>query len=463
MSQETRKRPVFFDTKALAGRLFMLAGLWVLLALTAGGFVLSNIFEDFVEENFDQRLDQTIASLVGFSVPNEKGVIEIDRPLADQLFEEPYSGWYWQISATGIESVRSRSLWDFEFSREAMQEGNDGDSFITSGPDSQSLKVKTQLISFPESDKQYQFIVAGNIDEIRQQVARFERILFWSFAGLGLGLLAAMMLQVGIGLKPLRRIRKELAAVRSGNFRRLGHEYPAEVLPLVEEVNGVLDYNETLVDRARTQVGNLAHALKTPLSILVNESDHLEDSKFKAIVERQSQSIQMHVDHYLARARVMGRSRVLGVTTELDPAMDALMRVIPKMHKKKQFQIINNVPKGISVQAERQDVDELLGNILDNAAKWTKDLIQIDGTIIHENGKSFVNLSIQDNGPGVADDKIMQILERGKRLDETVPGSGLGMSIVHDILDLMGGRLSLTQADIGGLCVSMLIPVRTFS
>ncbi len=460
MAKSEKNIPVFFNNQALAGRLFMLAGLWVLLALTAGGFVLSNIFRDFVEENFDQRMDQTLVTLIGASVPNQDNIIQLNRPLADQLFEEPYSGWYWQISGPNIEPVRSRSLWDYEFSNSQLEDGDDGSSFDIIGPDDQELRVLTQSVTFPESEMEYRFIVAGNIEEINQQVGRFDRILFWSFGGLGIGLLTAMILQVGFGLRPLRLIQKELTAIRSGRYRRLGRKYPAEVLPLVDEVNDVLDYNETLVERARTQVGNLAHALKTPLAVLVNESDSSKDSRLKSIVEKQSHSIQTHVDHYLARARVMGRSRVLGVTTPLDPAVDAILRVIPKMHKNKSLNIINELPKGFDVFAERQDVDELLGNILDNAAKWTKDSIKISGHYELGEAKNFLELVIEDNGPGVDLNKIPQILERGKRLDETVPGSGLGMSIVQDIIDLMGGSIQLSKSDMGGLKVAMRIPAQ---
>lgn len=462
--------PLWLSPKSLAGRLLWLSGLWTILALSAGGIILSAVFKDSVEQGFNDRLEQTLIAMVGATEVRNDGVLDFTKPLADQQFEEPYSGRYWQISSKDITPLRSRSLWDFEIPPRLNTPALSSLLYEINGPDNQTIRIFSQDITLADDERNYRYMVAGDLAELNAQIDRFDQILLWSLGAMGLGLLTAMILQVTVGLKPLGRVKRALAAIRSGKESRLKTDYPPEMMPLVNEVNAVLDYNKDLVERARTQVGNLAHALKTPLSVITNECGEGDHKGLAKVVDKQTREIRRHVDHYLTHARIMGRSNIIGIQTHVRPVVDGITRSIKKIYPDKGFSFAVNVDESIYVQIDRQDLNEILGNLMDNAAIWTKDRITILAKVINHNSASandnnsatpMVCIEISDNGCGVSDDELSFIIKRGKRLDETKPGSGLGLSIVKDIVEMSGGTLSLSHATEGGLKVSLILPGST--
>lgn len=443
--------------QSLAARALIAAGVWVAAALVVGGVMLSLLFRDTVERNFDARLAMLLDNLIGAATVQEDGIVSLYRSMMDPRFDRPYSGWYWQISAEGSEPFRSRSLWDQELGL-ADQESHGGPRvFETAGPEAQVLRVIERDIRLPGSDDVYHFAVAGDVSELKAQIADFNQTLAWWLAILGAILLLTMAIQVRFGLRPLRRIGEALSDIRSGRARRLEGSVPREIAPLARELNALLDHNEAVVDRARRHVGNLAHALKTPLSVLGNEArakSGNEDTRLARLVEEQTAIMGRHVDHHLTRARAAARGRVIGARTPVRPAIESLVRVMERLHAERNINFDVSADAGLAFRGERQDLDDMLGNLMDNAGKWARTQVRV--TVEGESDTLVV--TVEDDGPGIDEAVREQVFDRGARLDETVPGSGLGLAIVRDLAELCGGSVALKQAEIGGLRAELRLP-----
>jgi len=448
------------NPRSLAGRLLIISMLWLFVALTVGGMLLSAAFRDHVETETDDRLSQAMDSMIGASDFAEDGRIIFSRPLSDQRFNEPYSGWYWQISAPGVESLRSRSLWDQELEVAYGGSGLPRRIFEAPGPEGQVLRVLEREVLLPGTDRTLTFMVATDVGEMLGHISRFNRIIKWSLGALGLGILVAMVLQVAFGLSPLRNMTANLSSILEGDRKRLPKDCPPEIKPLVDEMNAVLDQNETLVERARTQMGNLAHSLKTPLSVISNEIASGKRTRFSDLVEKQTMIIRRNVDHQLARARALGHSRHIKARTEVEVSIINVGRTIQRLYKKRNLEMKVEIEPGLMFQGEKQDLEEILGNLLDNAAKWAKSKIQVTAKSRRRNGNpTSLLLTIDDDGPGVERSHRPSLYKRGKRMDEGVPGSGLGLAIVRDIAQIYGGGVHLKRSKLGGLKVEVSLPV----
>lgn len=447
------------NSKSLTGRLLIASSLWVLLGLAAGGFLLSSAFQDHVETEMDARLRQILDSMVGVSDLDAEGNIFFTRPLNDQRFNEPYSGWYWQVSSNGRENFRSRSLWDQELAVNLGLGAFPDRIEQTNGPEDQEIRVLERDITLPGTNVPFRFMVAGDAAEMKAHIADFNQIVMWSLGALGFGILVALFLQVVYGLSPLKDVQKGLSDIREGNRKRLPRDCPPEIMPLVEEVNAVLKQNETLVERAKIQMGNLAHSLKTPLAVIANELPATKGSKFGKVVEGQTRIIRRQVDYQLARARAIGHSRHIKVKTDVEESIINVGRTIQRIYKEKDLSLKVEIEPGIAFQGERQDLEEILGNLLDNAAKWAKSQIFVTAKCRMRGGvPAFVVITIEDDGPGVSKSQRPSLYKRGKRLDEDVPGSGLGLAIVRDIAQIYGGESHLKRSKLGGLKVEVKLP-----
>ena len=303
-------------------------------------------------------------------------------------------------------------------------------------------------------------MVAGDAGELNNQVAGFGASVAVTLAIFGIGLIAATLIQTRWGLRPLDRVRRALSELRSGKRARIEGDFPAEISPLVNELNAVLESNQEVVDRARTQVGNLAHALKTPLSVVINEARASRDPASLKIVE-QTELMRRQVNHYLDRARIAAQSDVIGVVTEVEPVVDRLVRVMSRLHDERGIKLISDVPEGARFRGEQQDFEEIVGNLVDNACKWARTKVAVTARYRPPDGiddPGLLELRIDDDGPGLTADEIEAVTARGHRLDETKPGSGLGLSIVTDLVAMYRGRLSLDRARMGGLCAIVELP-----
>jgi signal transduction histidine kinase len=452
---------------SLATRLFLSATAWVVVILVITGFILSSVYRDATERAFDRRLNLYLRTLIAeVATPDEPPDRQF-QSLGEPLFELPLSGWYWQITRTDSDKpdVRaSRSLWDkklpkledqgIELSPAGIRIG------YVDGPEGQTLRLVERPVDLG-ADGKFLVAVAGDASEIFDETRSFDYYLGGTFAALGIVLLLTTIFQVRFGLAPLKRISEAIADIRSGRAERLEGNFPVEIAPLARETNALIDANRGIVERARTHVGNLAHAIKTPLSVIVNEASAHGSDPFASKVLGQADVMRNQVAHHLERARIAARVTTVGTVTEVAPTIEALRRTMEKIHRDRGVIIELNADPQAKFRGERQDLEEMAGNLVDNACKWATSRVYIDVLLVRpvEPGAGpMLRIIVDDDGRGLSPAEREQVSRRGQRLDESKPGSGLGLSIVTDLAALYGGNLSLGRAPIGGLRAELVLP-----
>lgn len=443
-------------------RLVTISVVWTALALVLGGYLLSLVFRDTLEQNFDQRLNSLLDNLIGVSSDDTSTVVNLFRPMVDPRFDQPYSGWYWQISPEGLNPIRSRSLWDINLDVNFETSATTTVYRQAPGPEQQILRLVERDITVPGSDVVYRFAVAVDTIEIDEQADRFDNILLIGLSALGLGLVAASLLQVFLGLKPLGHIKESLAKVRKGEVEYLPSDFPSEIQPLADELNALLDYNNEIVVRSRTQVGNLAHALKTPLAVLRNEArmnmDN-ENSQMSTTVAKQTENMHNYVEHYLKRARMAANIKTIGSHSLILPSIKNIARALNKIHENKHITVSTDLHENdVIFKGDVNDFEEMIGNLMENAIKWATKEITVECTKDDER----ITIIIADDGPGIDEKEREAVFARGERLDEKTPGSGLGLSIVKDLSGLYGGEIKLEENDRSnthkGLKATLILP-----
>lgn len=441
---------------SLSQRLLVAAALWIVALLGLGGFALDRALGAFLRAGFDEQLEYTLSAMVAAAEVGPEGEVRFGRGLADQRFVEPYSGLYWQVLAPAQPPFRSRSLWDRRLGPglpQAMLEPRSY-AFAEGGFASEPLRVVERDAVLPGAPTVFRFQVAQATRALDAQVARLRRILAWSLSALGLGMFGLAVVQANYGLKPLKRLRQAIVAVRSGRAERVPADVPPEVLPLVDEVNALLAHTARQAEEARRHAGNLAHALKTPMSVLLNEA-RAGAADLPVSVEGQMASMQRHVDHHLARARAVGRRAASTARAALWPALEAVARTVERMHAENGVVVDIAGDHAAMFRGERQDLDEMLGNLIDNAAKYGGGRVFV--TVGSTPG--WVEVTIEDDGPGVPAINREALFGRGARLDTDKPGTGLGLAIVRDVAEIYGGAISLGDSeDLGGLAATLRLP-----
>ncbi len=442
---------------SLTRRMIVVAAAWIAALLLIGGFALDRILTKSIVDNFDNQLVFVLNSMIAASEIGPDGEVRFNRPPADQRFIEPYSGLYFQISGSGADTFASRSLWDRRL-RVADSHGDnkphlyDSDEFSTAGH-LEPLRVSERDAILPGSDVRWRFQVAQSRETINEGISRLRETLIWSFSALGAGLLMLAALQTVYGLWPLRRVRREVAAIRSGGKTRIGDDFPAEIRPLTEEINQLLAHSESQAEEARRHAGNLAHALKTPLTVITNaataQSPDLSDT-----VCREALVMRRQVDHHLARARAIGRRASMQARAAVWDSLQAVQRAVDRLYEEVTIDIAGD--KTAQVRVERQDLDEMLGNLVENAAKYGGGRVFV--TVEHSN--AHVDVLVEDDGPGIPEADRGLLFARGVRLDTTgKPGTGLGLAIVRDVAEIYDGSISLEESeDLGGLLVRLRLP-----
>jgi signal transduction histidine kinase len=454
-------------TNSLAFRLFFWAAGLTVVILIITGVVLSSLYRNAVERAFDRRLDVYLRTLVADVASPEEGTDKFPQSIGEPLFELPLSGWYWQVTrldAAKPEVHSSRSLWDSNLPRlpendaQAAASGGYLKGYV-SGPEDARLRLVQRTIDLGE-DGRYLISVAGEATDIDDDMSRFDRTIGAIFAGLALALVATTALQVRLGLAPLKRISESLAAIRSGRAERLAGEFPLEIAPLARETNALIDANREIVERARTHAGNLAHALKTPLSVIVNEAAARANDPLAEKVIEQADIMRDQMVRQLERARLAARPTVLGTLIDVPPVVTALARTMEKLHRDREIAIAVDVPAQACFRGEQQDLEEMVGNLVDNACKWARSRVSVE--VVTEDaaadGKSNVRVIVDDDGPGLSPAERERVAHRGQRLDESKPGSGLGLSIVVELAGLYKGVLTLGTSPIGGLRAELALP-----
>lgn len=457
MSRLSRWRDV-----SIATRLFVSSALWTFLVLLIGGLLLSAYYRRQTESSFDERLGVYLRALVA-DVATSGGDSSEAVNLGDPQFELVASGRYWQITRMDGENreVRtSRSLFSARLPKLAdfgVQPGVGGArSGTVLGPDGRELRIVERTIDAGDNGI-FLVQVAATTEDIVADASRFAIALGVVFVALGAGLLATTAFQVRFGLAPLRDLQNAIGAVREGARDRIEGEYPSDIAPLAEELNLLIAANHDVVERARVQVGNLAHALKTPLSVLTNEEPDNEGA-LAAKVREQAAIMRDQVSYYLDRARVAARAGAIGTTTEVSPALGGLVRTFRKIYPDRAIED-GAPPDNLRFLGERQDFEEMVGNLLDNACKWARGRVRL-GLRLEDApaGRSVLVMEIDDDGPGLAPDSRALAVQRGKRLDESRPGSGLGLSIVTDLASAYRGAFALGDSPLGGLRATLRLP-----
>jgi signal transduction histidine kinase len=439
---------------SLTRRLIGIAAIWVTVLLLGGGYALDRVLTSSLSENFDKQLEYVLNAMIAASEIGPDGEVRFNRPPADQRFLEPYSGVYFQVSGDGADTFPSRSLWDRRLRVDTAHNDVDLHTYDSREFQEEPLRIVERDVILPGSEIRWRFQVAQSREIIDRQISDLRSTLIRAFAALGIGLLVLAALQASYGLWPLRRVRSEVVAIRSGKQSRISEDFPREIYPLVRELNELLAHSEEQAEEARRHAGNLAHALKTPLTVITNAATAASPDLADTVI-REATVMRRQVDHHLARARAIGRRASLHARACAWESLEAVERAVSRLYPDVTVDIAGD--KQACVRVERQDLDEMLGNLVENAAKYGAGRVFVTVELVADKG---VEILVEDDGPGIPAAEREPIFARGARLDTTgKPGTGLGLAIVRDVAEIYGGSVRLEESeDLGGLLARLTLP-----
>jgi signal transduction histidine kinase len=453
-------------SNSLSLRLTVSAAVVALVLLALASIVLSELFQQALARNFDSRLRAVLDSLSANVFPGPDGSPQLTGNMADTRFTLPESGWSWQVvppnpAQTPLlsPSLLAKPI-TFDTTVLAPRDQDRVASFALRTGNGPQLRGLEQRITFKDISGEYSFVVTGNYDELLQEVKAFTNALYISLGVLGAGLLGAIFLQVRYAMRPMAEMQQKLNDIRSGKIEMLHGNFPTEMQPVADEMNLLIQSNFEIIDRARMQVGNLAHALKTPISVLTNEARESPGSLAEKVKD-QVNIMRDQVNLYLDRARRAARAQTIGAATDVEPVLQSLARTLQRINMDKGVVVSVTCQPGLKFRGERQDLEEIVGNLMDNACKWSKGKVEARGTLLTqagEDGRPRMLIEVDDDGPGIPAEKRLIALKRGQRLDEAKPGSGLGLNIVTETAAMYGGKVELHQAELGGLRVKLYLP-----
>jgi signal transduction histidine kinase len=473
---------------SLTVRVLAYSTIWALIGLLILGVVISNLYAAGAERNMQDLLRTQLYSVLNsISVnPTDKS-LQGDPPMNDLAFQQPGSGWYWEAIPLGDYKAEKRAS-DNMAGIEVPSVGGDVTPsnprferyYATRDSAGNDVRVSeaeinveedtgdevTDLASQDSADSVYRsvrFRMIGNHDVVDKDVALFNRSLYFALALFGAGSLVLNAVVILIGLRPLDGVRKSLADIRDGRAESLDEDLPLEIQPLAQEVNALIDSNRRVMERARMQVGNLAHSLKTPIAVLLNDADQMQ-APHGDLVRSQAQTMRGQVQSYLNRARIAAQRDSILARTEAEPVLERLVRVMRKLNPEITFDL-SVAPRGLRLAMEAQDVEETIGNLVENAARFARKTIVITAApaskgVVGDDParRAWVSIIIDDDGPGLEPDQIKEAMKRGRRLDESKPGTGLGLSIASEIVGEYKGVFRLSRAPSGGLRAELVLP-----
>jgi signal transduction histidine kinase len=455
-----RLRNYLPSLRSLSFRVITLSTLWTIISFIAIATIISTLYGEARLKSFQQLLSAHLFSVIA-SVSVNDGTLAGRPDPGEVRYSSPLSGWYWSVepAADNLKgSLRSVSLGERNIDSPSTLNVPFDTSFqrryAEQGPNGQQLSVVETEVVLDAENRVARFRVMGNLSEVEGEIAEFRYTIYFYLGIFGIGGTLINAAVILFGLRPLDRVRRSLADIREGKVTRLDEDLPNEIAPLAREMNALVDNNRRIMDRSRTQVGNLAHSLKTPLSVLVNESRTIGGAEGRIIAE-QSAAMQVQVQHYLQRARVAAQRDSVVFRAPVTPILDRLVRVTVKLNPGMDVQFNNYMDDAIFA-GEQEDLEEIVGNLMENAGKWGRRIIRLTLARV----ESGFEISVEDDGPGLAADQIQDALARGRRLDETKPGTGLGLSIVNDTVREYGGTLRLERSSaLGGLNARLILPV----
>jgi signal transduction histidine kinase len=440
--------------RSLTKRIIALSIFWIILALLATALLLGQFYRDHIEEHYDAHVFTHVEELVAAVRTGEDGRVGLHREPTDPRFHRPDSGWYWEVLSEDQPVVKSSSLADHQLDLSGVVPDENHGIQTVYGPGGQKLRAHVVHVSYAQEPGSLTFVATAPEVQISDDVRDYASHVLTSFLVLGIGLSVAVVMQVRVALKPLRAIRREISDIKAGTTARLSTDFPSDVQPLVDELNFLLDHNEMLLKRARNQLGDLAHAVKNPLTVIRNEARTMENKQGQLILE-QTHIMASNIDHYLSRARIYGKKDAIGYRTSVRSVVDDIAYAVGHIYKHRDIDIKLLCVKDKWFRGESQDLEEMAGNLLDNACKWAASTVQVSCESIDDR----MQLVIEDDGPGIDEEHREDVMRRGRKLDQSQPGHGHGLGIVRDIARLYGGSLDLGRSEtLGGLKATLDLP-----
>ncbi|MGB3812461.1 MAG: HAMP domain-containing sensor histidine kinase [Shinella sp.] len=461
-------------SRSLTFRVLVLGSLWAAVALVVIAIVISTLYRQSAEKSFRDLLRAQLYNVINTVSTGENTRLAGTPQLGDLRFFQPQSGWYWIVEPIGGalegEALTSSSLGTGSIpipDTDSIPFDTRYERFYTTIDSfGNEVEVGETEVVLDDEGRTARFRVVGNRDVLEKDIDDFSGSLYLALLGFGIGSLLLNAAAILIGLRPLDRARKALEKIRAGESEQLDGDFPREILPLASEVNALIDSNRRIVERARMQVGNLAHSLKTPIAVLLNESRHISAPQGD-LVKTQAEAMQSQVQSYLNRARIAAQRESVLARTETQPVLERLVRVMRRLNVDRQFSLAVD-PPGLVLAMEQQDVEETVGNLLENAARHARTTVALrvcaapgDVRGSDDARKSWIVIEVEDDGPGLEPDEIRVAMKRGKRLDESKPGTGLGLSIVSEIASEYQGTFGLSRGSDGGLLARLVLPAVT--
>lgn len=437
--------------KSLRSRLLLGALVWVACASIAGGWALSYAFRSAAQNAFDARLASLVGVLIGLVDIQPDGEPKLARPLGDPQFEQVYSGWYWLVADEKSARLRSRSLWDLTLEVPTPPVAAQPTVTTAQDPLGREIRIAAQRVLLPGATVPVTFVVTGDAEALHAEIRHFDFVLRIALGALGVGLLLAVLVQIRFGLRPLERLAREVQAVRTGQSDRLPTLETAELDGVVAEVNSLIEHNQRIVERARASASDLAHALKTPLAVMKSLEEGGNASSERRL---QLEAMERIVTRHLARASAAGPGRRAAIPVA--PIVAEIARGLARVHADRKLEIVNDVRADTTYPADREDLEEILGNLIENACKWAASRVRVSD----RTDERHLFIVVDDDGPGMPEEQAQRAIDRGVRFDERPFGSGLGLAIVTDLVRLYEGELMLSRADLGGVRAQVALPLR---
>jgi signal transduction histidine kinase len=440
-------------SKSLTFRIIVLSGIWIVMALLGTGALLIGFYRDHIEQHYDAHVQMHMEEMVSAARLLPDGSLDLSFPPSDPRYQVVNSGWYWEIRHAGSVLASSPSLGGATINLGNINTAEHAGTHVIAGPDGSPLRVQIMQIPAGIPGENLLLVASAPMMGIRDDVIYVAEHMAVSFSLLALGLLVAVVLQVRIALRPIEAISTGISGIHQGTADKLAGDFPRDVQPLVNELNNLLEHNSMLLRRARNQLGDLAHSIKNPLTVINNEARNMSSDRGKLILA-QTTDIAASVDHHLSRARAFGTTNVLGSRAKVKNVAEDLEFALKRIYKDRNLQFDLSGLGTCAVRCEGQDLEEMLGNLMDNACKWAENRVTVHCR--SEAGRCF--LYVEDDGPGIPDDEIERVLQRGQRLDESREGHGLGLSIIQDIVEMYSGKLTLSRSGYGGLSAELNLP-----
>ncbi|MGF1701507.1 ATP-binding protein [Photobacterium makurazakiensis] len=439
-------KPTLSTQSSLRSHLLISSSVWLLLITFAAGYIVPSFIKDYLVEQEKHQLYLYLDELTALVDVDATGKLSLPQKISNPRFQQPYSGLYWSLSVNNTQ-IRSRSLWDTKIT------GDEDSGF--QGPNEQSLLTVKREFYLPEVDEPVELTIAANQDQLLNTLHQLTKSFWVILAIMSGGILMLITLQVSWSLWPLLRLQTKLKQVRNGEEKELSGSYPKEIRPVVDDLNALLFHYQEILERARNHAGNLSHALKTPIAVLNNDVEQLPEPA-QSKLQPTLQQLQQQIEYHLGRARMAGAANILAAKTAPSARVDAISMAMDKVYAHRDVVLVNELDSELIVAIEKRDLDEIIGNVIENGYKWANNLVrihQIDGD------KKTIKLLIEDDGPGIDSAAYESAIKRGVRLDETTPGTGLGLNIVSELAHSYRGGLKLSKSTLGGLCVELTLPL----